>query len=76
MKKLIIDTDIGTDIDDTWSLLLFLTSTLYDVSLISITNGDVEYKTRLVAKILKELNMTHIPIRGNYACNKKRKNNI
>lgn len=62
MKKIIIDTDIGMDIDDTWSLLMFLTSTLYDVSLISITNGDIDYKTKLVAKILKELNMTHIPI--------------
>lgn len=62
MKKIIIDTDIGMDIDDTWALLLFLSSTLYDVSLISITNGDIDYKTKLVAKILKELNMTHIPI--------------
>ncbi len=62
MKKIIIDTDIGMDIDDTWALLLFLTSTLYDVSLISVTNGDVDYKATLVAKILKELNMTHIPI--------------
>lgn len=62
MKKIIIDTDIGMDIDDTWTLLLFLTSTLYEVSLISVTNGDVDYKAALVAKILDELNMTHIPI--------------
>ncbi len=62
MKKIIIDTDIGMDIDDTWALLLFLSSTLYDVSLISITNGDIDYKIKIVAKILKELNMTHIPI--------------
>lgn len=62
MKKIIIDTDIGMDIDDTWAILLFLTSTLYEVSLISVTNGDVDYKATLVAKILDELNMTHIPI--------------
>lgn len=62
MRKIIIDTDIGENIDDTWSLLSFLSCNFFEVSLISITNGDIEYKTKIVAKILTLLNKTHIPI--------------
>ena len=60
--NLIIDTDIGEDIDDTWALVFLLSSQFVDVKLISVSTGDVNYKATLVAKILTLLNMTHIPI--------------
>ena len=60
--NLIIDTDIGEDIDDTWALVFLLSSQFIDVKLISVSTGDVNYKATLVAKILTLLHMTHIPI--------------
>ena len=62
MKKIIIDTDIGGDIDDIWALVLMLSSNLFDVKMISVTQGDIDYQVSLVAKILFMLNKTHIPI--------------
>ncbi len=62
MKKIIVDTDIGGDIDDIWALMLILSSDFFDVRLISVTEDDVDYKTRLVAKILTAVNRTDIPI--------------
>lgn len=61
MTKIIIDTDIGEDIDDLWALVLLLSTDSYDIKLISITQGNVEYKVNLVAKILSTLNK-NIPI--------------
>ena len=54
--KIIIDTDIGEDIDDTWALIFLLSSRFVDIKLISVTTGDVKYKAKIVAKILTLLN--------------------
>ena len=62
MRKIIIDTDIGGDIDDIWALILMLSTNLFDVKLISVTNGDIDYQVKIVAKILYLLNKQHIPI--------------
>lgn len=62
LTKLIIDTDIGEDIDDTWALVYVLSSQFVDVKLISVTTGDVKYKAKIVAKILTLLKKTNIPI--------------
>ena len=45
--KIIIDTDIGEDIDDTWALIFLLSSRFVDIKLISVTTGDVKYKAKL-----------------------------
>ena len=55
MQEIIIDINIGYDISDTWALSLMLSTSLFDVKLISVTNGDVDYQVSLVAKILKTL---------------------
>lgn len=62
MNKIIVDTDIGGDIDDIWALVLLLSSELFDVKMISVTQGDIEYQTALVAKILTLLNKQNIVI--------------
>ena len=62
MQSIIIDTDIGYDIADTWALNFMLSTNLFDVKLISVTHGDIDYQVALVAKILKLLNKEHIPI--------------
>ncbi len=53
MKKLpvIIDTDIGSDIDDTWALAAMLGDTFFDVKLAVTVREDVRYKCALVQKL-------------------------
>ena len=59
---LILDTDIGTDVDDVWALVFLLNCPEVDVKLITTCTGDTEYRARLVAKILSELDREDIPI--------------
>ncbi|ACK41425.1 MULTISPECIES: nucleoside hydrolase [Dictyoglomus] len=49
----ILDTDIGTDMDDTWALAMLLNSPELDPKLITTVNGDTLYRAKLVAKLLK-----------------------
>ena len=58
----IIDTDIGDDIDDTWTLMYILASGAFDVRAVLLTNFDTEYKAKLVAKMLQEVGRTDIPV--------------
>ncbi len=58
----VIDTDIGDDIDDTWTLMYILASGAFDVRGILLTNFDTEYKAKLVCKMLKMLGRTDIPV--------------
>ncbi len=58
----ILDTDIGSDIDDTWALAMMLGSPQIDLKLITTAFRDTPVKTRLVAKMLERWNRTDIPI--------------
>ncbi|MCC6490341.1 MAG: nucleoside hydrolase [Candidatus Hydrogenedentes bacterium] len=58
----ILDTDLGDDIDDTWALAFLLGTPQVDVKLIVTATSDTERKTRLVAKILEQMGRTDIPI--------------
>lgn len=53
MKKLplIIDTDIGSDIDDTWALATMFGDPIFDVKLVMTVCEDVQYKCALVDKL-------------------------
>lgn len=64
MKKIpvILDTDIGTDIDDTWALVMLLNSPELDVKLITTVSGDTYYRAKIVAKFLEIAERTDIPI--------------
>lgn len=48
---LIIDTDIGSDIDDTWALAAVFGDAAFDVRLVSTVWEDVHYKCALVRKL-------------------------
>ena len=52
----------GGDIDDIWAISLILSTNMFQIDMISISQGDVEYKTKLIAKILFELNIDNIAI--------------
>ena len=58
----ILDTDIGDDIDDTWALGFLLKCPEFDVKLIVGDQGKPLYRTRLIAKFLEAAGRTDIPI--------------
>ncbi len=58
----ILDTDIGTDIDDTWALAMLLNCPELDPRLITTVSGDVTYRAHLTAKFLQAAGRTDIPI--------------
>lgn len=59
---LILDTDIGTDIDDTWALAVLLRSPEVDVRLVLSATGDTAYRARLLAKFLQVSGRCDIPV--------------
>ena len=58
----ILDTDIGLDVDDTWALGLLLKCPELDVKLITTTSDNTPLKAKLVAKFLETVGRTDIPI--------------
>ena len=58
----ILDTDIGGDIDDTWALAMMLKSPEFDVKLITSDSGNDVYRARLIAKLLEVAGRTDIPV--------------
>jgi inosine-uridine nucleoside N-ribohydrolase len=48
----VIDTDIGTDIDDTWALALAARSPELDVRLVTTVSGDPMYRARVTRGLL------------------------
>ncbi|XOV88797.1 MAG: nucleoside hydrolase [Pseudomonadota bacterium] len=58
----ILDTDIGHDIDDVWALALLLASPEVDLRLVVSEAGDTSYAAALVCKILEVAGRTDIPV--------------
>ena len=58
----ILDTDIGDDIDDTWALALALKCPELDVKLVVTDAGKGIYRATLLAKLLTTAGRTDIPI--------------
>lgn len=58
----IYDTDLGTDIDDTWALALLLASPELDLRLVVTDTGDTRARARIVAKFLDAAGRGDIPI--------------
>jgi inosine-uridine nucleoside N-ribohydrolase len=58
----ILDTDIGDDIDDTWALGLLLKSPELDLKLVVGDNGRAQYRGRLLAKFLQRAGRSDVPV--------------
>ncbi len=58
----VLDTDIGDDIDDTWALALLLRSPELDVQLVTTNCGKAEYRAKIIARLLTVAGRTEIPI--------------
>ncbi len=58
----ILDTDIGDDIDDTWALGLLLKCPEFDVKLVLGDHGKPLYRAKLIAQFLERAGRADIPI--------------
>jgi inosine-uridine nucleoside N-ribohydrolase len=56
----ILDTDIGSDIDDTWALTMLLKSPELDVRLVVSDTGNTTYRAKIIAKMLEAAGRTDI----------------
>lgn len=59
---IILDTDIGGDIDDAWALALILKSPEFDLKMVLSDTGDPAYRAAVAAKYLQAAGCTDIPI--------------
>jgi len=58
----VLDTDIGTDIDDSWALAQVLRSPELDLKLVLTDTGDTRYRAAVAAKFLEAAGRTDIPV--------------
>jgi len=61
-SPVILDTDIGDDIDDTWALGLLLKSPELDLKLAVGDRGAAQYRARLLAKLLERAGRSDVPV--------------
>lgn len=58
----ILATDIGDDIDDTWALGMILQCPELDLKLVVTDYGKAEYRARIAAKFLQEVGHSKVPV--------------
>jgi len=58
----ILDTDIGDDIDDTWALVLLLKSPELDLKLVVTDYGKAPYRAKIAARILEVAGRTDVAV--------------
>lgn len=58
----ILDTDIGSDVDDTWALALLLKCPELNLKMVLTDTGDTEYRAKLTAKYLEIAGRADIPV--------------
>ncbi|HET6455030.1 MAG TPA: nucleoside hydrolase [Armatimonadota bacterium] len=61
-QRVIIDTDIGTDIDDAYALLLALASPELDIRGITLVHGNMDVRAGIALKLLKLAGREDIPV--------------
>lgn len=61
-QDVIIDTDIGTDIDDAYAVLLALGSPELRIRGITLVHADIETRARIALKLLKLAGRSDIPV--------------
>jgi len=60
--KVILDTDIGTDIDDAWALGYALKSPSFQLLGVTVTDADTPQRAKLACKLLHRLGRTDVPV--------------
>ncbi len=59
---LVIDTDTGTDIDDALAIVLALASPEVDLTGVTVVDGDVDLRARMVARLLGMAGRADVPV--------------
>ena len=60
--RIILDTDIGTDIDDAWALGLAMTSLEFELLAVTIADGDTAARARVACKLLHTADRGGVPV--------------
>ncbi len=58
----ILHTDLGTDIDDTWALIMLLRQSWYDLKMVLVDTGDLHYRASLAASILTHFGRSDVTL--------------
>jgi len=58
----VLDTDIGSDVDDTWALLHLLRSPELDLRMVLVGTANTTYRGRLAAKFLDVAGRSDVPV--------------
>ena len=61
-RPVVFDTDIGSDIDDTWALAQLLRSPELDLKLVLTETGEARYRAAIVAKLLEAVGRTDVAV--------------
>lgn len=61
-QRIIIDTDIGTDVDDALAITLALSLDHLDLVGLTIVDADVETRARMAARLLGMAGHSHVPV--------------
>jgi purine nucleosidase len=60
--KVVLDTDIGTDIDDAWALGYAVKSPSFELLGVTVTDADTPARAKLACKLLSRLGRTDVPV--------------
>ena len=60
--RVILDTDIGTDIDDAWALGFAMSSPEFELLAVTITDGNTPARARVACKLLHTANRDDVPV--------------
>ncbi len=60
--KIILDTDIGSDIDDAWALGFAVKSPRFELLGVTVTDGNTPARAKLACKLLHRVGRTDIPV--------------
>jgi inosine-uridine nucleoside N-ribohydrolase len=61
-SMIVLDTDIGTDIDDAWALGYALNSPAFQLLGVTVTDGDTPRRAKLACKLLQRAKRTDVPV--------------
>jgi inosine-uridine nucleoside N-ribohydrolase len=59
---IILDTDIGTDIDDAWALAYAINSPVFELVGVTISDADTASRAKLACKLLHRAGRTDVPV--------------
>ena len=61
-STIVLDTDIGTDIDDAWALGYALKSPTFNIVGVTVSDADTPSRARIACKLLHRLGRTDVPV--------------